>query len=138
MSSFRDLLGQNKTSFILFHITSLPDPPDVSYGIGELGSEAFKFIDFLTDSGTKVWQILPFGHTGYKSSPYQTFSRFAGSPYLVSIEKLYLSGDINKEQHDVYSANVKKTIINDNFVDFGWLFRNKIGSAGRIIQRFYG
>ena len=69
---------------ILLHPTSLPG----KYGIGDLGSEAYNFINFLEASGQKLWQVFPLGPTGYGDSPYQCFSAFAGNPLLVSPEKL--------------------------------------------------
>jgi 4-alpha-glucanotransferase len=74
----------NRSSGILLHPTSLPSP----YGIGDLGPAAFQWIDFLSDSGCKLWQVLPLGPTGYGDSPYQCFSAFAGNPYLVSPDLL--------------------------------------------------
>ncbi|CAF1605646.1 unnamed protein product, partial [Didymodactylos carnosus] len=44
-----------RSSGILLHITSLPS----SYGIGDLGPEAYQFIDFLYETKQKLWQILP-------------------------------------------------------------------------------
>lgn len=44
-----------RASGILMHITSLPSP----YGIGTLGKEAKRFIDFLAEAGQSYWQILP-------------------------------------------------------------------------------
>lgn len=73
-----------RSSGILLHPTSLPGP----FGIGDLGPEAYKFIDFLADSGCTLWQVLPLGPTGYGDSPYQCFSAFAGNPYLISPEIL--------------------------------------------------
>lgn len=69
-----------RKSGILLHPTSLPGKD----GIGDLGPEAYSWIDFLSKSGTQMWQILPLGPTGYADSPYQCFSAFAGNPYLVS------------------------------------------------------
>ena len=37
---------------MLLHPTSLPGP----YGIGELGQEAFAFVDWLADAGMQCWQ----------------------------------------------------------------------------------
>ena len=68
-----------RSSGILFHPTSLPG----KYGIGTLGKEAYAFIDFLKKSRQKLWQIFPLGPTGYGDSPYQSFSSFAGNPYLI-------------------------------------------------------
>lgn len=69
---------------ILLHPTSLPS----KYGIGDLGKEAYRFIDFLYKSRQKLWQILPLNPVGYGYSPYQSPSAFAGNPLLISIDKL--------------------------------------------------
>ena len=57
-------------------------------GIGNLGAGARKWIDFLSESGFKVWQICPLGPTGYGDSPYQCFSAFAGNAYFIDLESL--------------------------------------------------
>lgn len=69
---------------ILLHPTSLPG----KFGIGDLGPEAFSFVDFLNNAGQTFWQILPLGPTGYGDSPYQSYSAFAGNTLLISPEKL--------------------------------------------------
>src|SRR4030066_1572426 len=91
-----------RSAGILLHPTSLPG----KYGIGDLGSDAYKFIDFLKEAGQTLWQTFPLGPTGYCDSPYQCFSAFAGNPLLVSPEKLkedgFLSDNdlINIPAHD--------------------------------------
>lgn len=82
-----------RCSGILLHPTSLPS----KYGIGELGDEAFKFVDFLINSGQKLWQIFPLGPTGYGDSPYQCFSAFAGNPLLISLSELKKIGLLSSE-----------------------------------------
>jgi 4-alpha-glucanotransferase len=77
-----------RSSGILLHPTSLPG----RYGIGDLGAEARRFIDFLADAGQKLWQVLPLGPTGYGDSPYQCFSAWAGNPLLISLEGLVEEG----------------------------------------------
>jgi 4-alpha-glucanotransferase len=69
------------------HITSLSS----KYGIGDLGPEAYKFVDFLRRAGQSYWQILPLNHTTAKTaySPYNCLSAFAGNPLLISPELLY-------------------------------------------------
>ena len=73
-----------KYAGILLHPTSLPGP----YGIGDLGQNAYRFIDFLVKSGLNMWQVLPLGHTGFGDSPYQPFSAFAGQPLIISPDHL--------------------------------------------------
>ena len=77
-----------RASGILLHPTSLPG----RFGIGDLGPEAFRWLDFLAGAGQKLWQVLPLGPTGYGDSPYQCFSAFAGNPNLVSPERLLEDG----------------------------------------------
>ena len=82
-----------RASGILLHPTSLPG----EFGIGDLGGEAFRFVDFLVETGQTYWQILPLGPTGFGDSPYQCFSAFAGNPLLISPEKLVEDGLITDE-----------------------------------------
>src|ERR1700758_1454699 len=77
-------LRPQRSAGILLHPTSLPGP----YGIGDLGPEAYRFIDFLAAAGQRIWQVLPLGPTGYGDSPYQLFSAFAGNPLLISLDRL--------------------------------------------------
>ena len=73
-----------RESGILLPLFSLPS----EYGIGTLGKEAYRFIDFLKASGQAYWQMLPIGPTSYGDSPYQSFSSFAGNPYFIDFEML--------------------------------------------------
>jgi len=88
-------------SGVLMHITSLPGP----YGIGSMGRYGRKFIDFLNNAGQKYWQILPLGPTGYGNSPYQSFSAFAGNPFLIDIEQLIEENYISKEVLAAYDLD---------------------------------
>ncbi len=73
---------------VLLHPVSLPGP----YPIGNLGKEARIFLEWLRDAGAGWWQVLPLGPTGYGDSPYQSFSVFAGNPYLIDVRELAASG----------------------------------------------
>lgn len=73
-----------RASGVLLHITSLPG----RFGIGDTGSEAYKFVDFLAASGQSYWQILPIVPTGYGDSPYSSSSAFAGNTLLISPDRL--------------------------------------------------
>ena len=87
-----------RSAGILLHPTSLPGP----FGIGDLGSEAYSFVDFLEAAGQKLWQVFPLGPTGYGDSPYQCFSAFAGNPLLISPEKLVEDGFLSLKEISVY------------------------------------
>ena len=73
-----------RSSGVLLHPTSLPG----RFGIGDLGPEAYAFVDFLVAAGQSLWQVLPLGPTGYGDSPYACYSAFAGNTLLISPEQL--------------------------------------------------
>ena len=77
-----------RASGLLLHVTSLPSP----YGIGDLGSSAYSWVNRLRDAGQRWWQSLPLGPTGYGNSPYQPMSSFAGNAMLISPGSLILDG----------------------------------------------
>jgi 4-alpha-glucanotransferase len=56
--------------------------------MGDLGIEAYRFIDFLVESDQQYWQVLPLGPTGYGNSPYSCYSAMAGNPLLINPELL--------------------------------------------------
>ncbi len=82
-----------RKSGILLHVTSLPS----EFGIGDLGKAAYAFADFLADSCQTVWQVLPFNPSspGCGSSPYCSFSAFAGNPLLIAPDLLVKDGYIS-------------------------------------------
>ncbi len=100
---------QERKSGILLHITSLPG----KYGIGTLGEEAYRFVDFLSETKQTYWQILPLGHTGFGNSPYSAFSAFAGNPLLIDLQSLPVKCFKQKEYKvsDIDYDFVKKTKI---------------------------
>ena len=85
---FSLLKKMRRLSGILVHPTSLPS----KFGVGDLGPEAYRFVDFLQEAGQHLWQTLPLGPTGGHNSPYQCFSSFAGQPLLISPELLLQEG----------------------------------------------
>ena len=72
-------MNGKRASGVLLHISSLPG----AYGIGTLGEEAYRFVDFLRRAGQTYWQILPVCPVGKGNSPYQSFSSFAGNPLFI-------------------------------------------------------
>src|SRR6202050_4237586 len=92
-----------RASGLLLHVTSLPS----RYGIGDLGSSAFSWIDRLHDAGQRWWQALPLGPTGYGNSPYQSMSSFAGNALLISPSSLISDGLIQAtDAQSQFSADV--------------------------------
>ena len=89
-------------SGILLHITSLPS----KYGIGDMGSFAYAFLDFLASSGQKYWQILPVNPTDgiNGNSPYSCSSAFAGNPLLISPEMMVIEGFLHPSDLNIPTA----------------------------------
>ncbi len=118
-----------RTSGILMHLTSLPSP----YGIGTMGQAARDFAAFLARSGQRWWQILPIGPTSYGDSPYQSFSTFAGNPYLIDLDDLVAEGLLEREDLEGVFWGADPTR-----VDFGLLYRVRFPvlrkAARRLLQ----
>jgi 4-alpha-glucanotransferase len=77
-----------RSSGVLLHPTSLPGP----HGSGDLGPEAYRFVDWLVDAGQSLWQVLPLAGIGPGDSPYMSNSAFAGNPLLVDLGDLHAQG----------------------------------------------
>ncbi len=80
--------GKTRRAGIILHPTSLPGP----HAQGNLGPEAYHFVEFLAANGLQVWQVLPLGPTHSDGSPYQCLSVNAGNPCLISPELLQQEG----------------------------------------------
>ena len=112
-----------RASGVLLHVTSLPN----QYGIGDLGSAAFDFVEFLKKSKQSYWQILPLGPTGYGDSPYQCFSAFAGNTNLISPEILVDENLVSQNEID------RAQVLNSPKVDFGKVIKWK----GAMLEEAY-
>ncbi len=115
-----------RASGILLHPTSFPGRG----GIGELGSAAYRFVDWLHGAGQQFWQILPLSPTGYGDSPYQSFSAFAGNPLLISLEALVAEGLLDARELE------QAPRFSDDLVDYGPVIEWKIGILRRVYDRF--
>jgi 4-alpha-glucanotransferase len=115
-----------RSSGILLHPTSLPG----KFGIGDLGDEAYRFVDFLAASNQTLWQVLPLGPTGYGDSPYQCFSAFAGNTLLISPERLVREGLLNAENLGSAPA------FSEDKVDFGNAIKFKHALLRVAFERF--
>lgn len=111
---------------VLLHPTSFPGKE----GIGTLGEESHRFLDFLQAAGMHFWQICPLGPTGYGDSPYQCFSAFAGNPYLINLEEMMERGFLTEAELEP----VRK--LPQDKVDFGALWQAKWKLLARAHQRF--
>jgi 4-alpha-glucanotransferase len=94
------LLSQ-RNSGVLLHITSLPG----THGSGDLGADAYHFVDWLVSAGQRLWQILPLSPVGPGDSPYHSASTFAGNPLLVDLNDLVRCGWLTPQSDEAFEAH---------------------------------
>ena len=112
---------------ILFHISSIPS----KYGIGTFGKKAYEVVDFLYESGTKIWQILPLNQTSFGDSPYQSPSSNGFNIYFIDLEKLIEENLLTKQE--VESVDLGN---DPNRVDYNKQFENRIPLLKKAFSRF--
>jgi len=117
---------QQRQAGVLLHPTSLPGDG----GVGTLGPEAFRWVDFLAEAGLRAWQFCPLGPTGFGDSPYQSFSAFAGNPYLIDLDALGPFGLIKPDDLTPLRSMAPE------WVDFGALYQRKWPILLRAFRRF--
>ncbi|XP_050387480.1 4-alpha-glucanotransferase, chloroplastic/amyloplastic [Argentina anserina] len=90
--------SERRRAGVVLHPTSFKGP----YGIGDLGEEAFRFIDWLHDAGFSLWQVLPLVPPGRKAneegSPYSGQDANCGNTLLISLDELVKDGLLTNEE----------------------------------------
>lgn len=114
-----------KRAGILLPIFSLPS----SYGIGDFGEEAYKFIDFLSECGQSIWQILPLTQTSFGDSPYQSPSAFAMNPYFIDPQELCKKGYVTE-------AELLPLVCGESAIDYGRLYETRYPFLKLAYSRF--
>ena len=110
---------------ILLSISSLPS----KYGIGNFGKGAYDFIDFLSKTNQKCWQVLPLNPTSYGDSPYQSPASCAGNPYYIDLDLLVQEGLLKEEE-------LIDHINEHDYIDYGWLFETRYTVLRKAFSRF--
>ncbi len=114
---------------VLLHISSLPS----AWGLGDFGTEAYDFVDFLANSGQSLWQVLPLNPTGVEDCPYQSESVFAGNTVFISLDHLIREGLLNLGEtrnrfEKVRSLGLRKSLL---FLAYKDLKRDLLSEAYR-------
>ena len=115
-----------RSSGILLPLFSLPSP----YGIGTMGLAAYDFADLLHAAGRRYWQMLPLGPTSYGDSPYQSFSSYAGNPYLIDLDLLIEDGLLTEQE--VCDRDWGE---DPRHVDYGKLYENRLDLLKKAAER---
>lgn len=113
-----------RSSGMLLPIASLPS----KYGIGTFSKSAYDFVDILKAAGQRFWQILPLGPTGYGDSPYQSFSTYAGNPYLIDLDRLVEEGLLSEKECKSFDFGTNK-----RHIDYGKIYESRF----LILQKAY-
>lgn len=122
-------MAKGRNFGILLPVSSLPS----GEGIGTLGTEAYNFIDFLSESGGKIWQVLPLNPTNYGDSPYQSCSSDALNYYFIDLQQLVCDGLLKKGEivlEELFDSPLK--------VNYGKQFTQKIALLKKAFSRFDG
>lgn len=92
-------------SGILMPIFSLPSKT----GIGDMGKEAYRFVDFLNESRQKYWQLLPLNPVTVNQfySPYSATSAMAGNTLLIDLDWLIKKGWLSEQ--DLGNATISSS-----------------------------
>ncbi|MBQ6334737.1 MAG: 4-alpha-glucanotransferase [Erysipelotrichaceae bacterium] len=121
-------MNKTRSAGILLPISSLPS----NYGIGTLGKEAYRFVDFLVKARQSYWQVLPIGPTSYGDSPYQSFSSFAGNPYFIDLDLLCEDGLLDKK--DLKGLKPKDPVN----IDYGFLYETRYKVLAKAYENAKG
>lgn len=117
--------GFRHKSGLLMAVSSLPS----DYGIGTFGKPCREWLDFLSATGTKCWQILPLNPTAYGDSPYQSPASFAGNPYFIDPETLHKEGLLTVDE-------LTSAIDRSSSIDYGRLFNERYPLLRKAFARF--
>ncbi len=122
-------MAKGRNFGILLPVSSLPS----GEGIGTLGTEAYNFIDFLSEAGGKIWQVLPLNPTNYGDSPYQSCSSDALNYYFIDLQQLVKDGLLKKGEivlEELSDGPLK--------VNYGRQFTQKVALLKKAFSRFDG
>lgn len=109
-------------------VTALPSP----WGVGTLGEAARHFVDFLAAGGQAYWQVLPVGPTSFGDSPYQSFSTYAGNPYLIDLDDLAAEGLLEAGEYQDLPWGEDPAS-----VDYGRLYNQRFDVLAHAVRRLW-
>ncbi|MBI5717612.1 MAG: 4-alpha-glucanotransferase [Burkholderiales bacterium] len=119
-----------RASGVLLHPTSLPGP----HGSGDLGREAYHFVDWLVAAGQRLWQVLPLTGIGPGHSPYMSHSAFAGNPLLIDLVDLQHEGWL--DEADLAPDSAFEAGLEARRVNFAAVVPWRMQRLARAAERF--
>ena len=114
---------------LLMPVSCLPSDE----GIGTLGENAYRFVDYLKQAGAGVWQVLPLNPTNYGDSPYQSCSSEALNYYFIDLKTLVKEGLLKDEE-----ICLEQLSDSPRRVNYGKQFNEKVKLLKLAYSRFKG
>lgn len=121
-----DRLLQRRGAGVLLPLFSLPG----RYGIGTMGTAAYRFVDDLSSAGQRYWQLLPLCPAGQGNSPYQSPGSFAGDAVYIDPQLLVESGYLQPSDLNLLPCG------GDDRVDYPAVRRGRQVLFDRLFDRF--
>ncbi len=118
---------KDRASGILLHPTSLPG----QFGAGDMGANAYLFVDWLLGAGQTYWQVLPLGEIGPGNSPYMSSSAFAGNVLLIDLCELSHLGWLGPQDLEPHPG------FRPDRVDFSLQGQYRLERLGRASRNFF-
>lgn len=128
-----------RSSGVLLHISSLPG----KYPVGGLGSDSYRFIDYLQACGQSWWQLLPLGPTSpvFGNSPYMVSSTHAGNPLFIDPDLLIHQGllspgDVPPSNFSEYTVDFEKSnTFKNSLLNQAWQ-NNRTTGMQKVLTEF--
>ena len=108
---------------VLMPVASLPSTD----GVGSFGKSAYQLIDFLSETGFRIWQVLPLNPLGYGNSPYQPYSSFAGDEIYIDLDMLVEDG---------YLSPGRKSLESTGRIDYDAARKHKLPYLKKAFKAF--
>lgn len=98
--------------------------------MGDVGPDAYRFVEFLQAAGQTWWQIMPVGPPGAGNSPYAARSAFAGDPRLISLERLVNDGLLDRR---TAPAERPSNAIHESLLRAAWRRLRESAGPGEVL-----
>jgi 4-alpha-glucanotransferase len=89
-----------RASGVLLPLSALPG----AHGCGDLGANAYHFVDWLVSAGQRLWHMPPLSPVGSGHSPRHRTASLAGILLQVDLDELVARGWLSARAHDGFES----------------------------------